>query len=81
MFATFLVYHAEGPDVQCNAKQTSVSILIPMTSNGLTDIHTSAACSAAMSVPITSLPYFGVKLSCVCLMFAYRKNYPITYSL
>ena len=22
----------------------------------------------------TSLPYFGVKLSCVCLMFAYRKN-------
>ena len=23
---------------------------------------------------ITSLPYFGVKLSCVCLMFAYRKN-------
>ena len=22
---------------------------------------------------ITSLPYFGVKLSCVCLMFAYRK--------
>ena len=21
----------------------------------------------------TSLPYFGVKLSCVCLMFAYRK--------
>ena len=23
---------------------------------------------------ITSLPYFGVKLSCVCLMFAFRKN-------
>ena len=23
---------------------------------------------------ITSLPYFGVKLSCVCLMFAYRKD-------
>ena len=23
---------------------------------------------------ITSLPYFGVKLSCVCHMFAYRKN-------
>ena len=22
----------------------------------------------------TSLPYFRVKLSCVCLMFAYRKN-------
>ena len=22
----------------------------------------------------TSLPYFGVKLSCVCLMFAYRKK-------
>ena len=22
----------------------------------------------------TSFPYFGVKLSCVCLMFAYRKN-------
>ena len=33
---------------------------------------------------ITSLPYFGVKLSCVCLMFAYRKtaySYPkVTYS-
>ena len=33
----------------------------------------------------TSLPYFGVKLSCVCLMFAYRKkiaySYPkVTYS-
>ena len=23
---------------------------------------------------ITSLPYFGVKLSCVCLLFAYRKK-------
>ena len=23
---------------------------------------------------ITSWPYFGVKLSCVCLMFAYRKK-------
>ena len=23
---------------------------------------------------ITSLPYFRVKLSCVCLMFAYRKK-------
>ena len=22
----------------------------------------------------TSLPYFGVKLSCVCLMYAYRKK-------
>ena len=32
----------------------------------------------------TSLPYFGVKLSCVCLMFAYRKiayRYPkVTHS-
>ena len=26
----------------------------------------------------TSLPYFGVKLSCVCLVFAYRKV--MTYS-
>ena len=25
----------------------------------------------------TSLPYFGVKLSCVCLMFAYRKKLPV----
>ena len=25
----------------------------------------------------TSLPYFGVKLSCVCLMFAYRNKLPI----
>ena len=25
---------------------------------------------------ITSLPYFRVKLRCVCLMFAYRKNCP-----
>ena len=27
----------------------------------------------------TSLPYFGVKLSCVCLMFAHRKRV-MTYS-
>ena len=27
-------------------------------------------------VNVTSLPYFGVKLSCVCLMFAYRKKLP-----
>ena len=27
----------------------------------------------------TSLPYFGVKLSCVCLMFAYKKKI-MTYS-
>ena len=26
---------------------------------------------------LTSLPYFGVKLSCVSLMFAYRKKQPI----
>ena len=25
---------------------------------------------------ITSFPYFGVKLSCVCLMIAYRKKLP-----
>ena len=25
---------------------------------------------------VTSLAYFGVKLSCVCLMFAYRKKWP-----
>ena len=25
---------------------------------------------------LTSLPYFGVKLSCVCLMIAYRKKIP-----
>ena len=25
---------------------------------------------------ITSFPYFGVKLSCVCLMIAYRKKIP-----
>ena len=24
----------------------------------------------------TSFPYFGVKLSCVCLMIAYRKKLP-----
>ena len=28
---------------------------------------------------MTSLPYFGVKFSCVCLMFAYRKKV-MTYS-
>ena len=28
---------------------------------------------------LTSLPYFRVKLSCVCLMFAYRKKV-VTYS-
>ena len=27
----------------------------------------------------TSLPYFGVKLSCVCLMFAYRKKIAYSY--
>ena len=27
-----------------------------------------------MMMMITSLPYFEVKPSCVCLMFAYRKN-------
>ena len=30
-------------------------------------------------ISFTSLPYFGVKLSCVCLMFAYRKKV-MTYS-
>ena len=25
---------------------------------------------------LTSFPYFGVKLSCVCLMIAYRKKLP-----
>ena len=29
------------------------------------------------NVDMTSLPYFGVKLSCVYLMFAYRKKLPI----
>ena len=29
----------------------------------------------------TSLPYFGVKLSCVCLMFAYRKKSQACYRL
>ena len=24
----------------------------------------------------TSFPYFGVKLSCICLMIAYRKKFP-----
>ena len=28
----------------------------------------------------TSLPYFGVKLSCVCLMFAYRREIAYAYS-
>ena len=31
----------------------------------------------------TSLPYFGVKLSCVCLVFAYRMTYSdpiVTYN-
>ena len=28
---------------------------------------------------MTSLPYFGVKLSCVCLMFAYRKEIAYSY--
>ena len=30
-------------------------------------------------VNFTSLPYFGVKLSCVCLMFAYRKKIAYSY--
>ena len=32
-----------------------------------------------MKIETTSLPYFGVKLSCVCLMFVYRKKV-MTYS-
>ena len=28
------------------------------------------------NLTITSFPYFGVKLSCVCLMIAYRKKLP-----
>ena len=28
---------------------------------------------------LTSFPYFGVKLICVCLMFAYRKKSKGTY--
>ena len=31
------------------------------------------------NIMLTSLPYFRVKLSCVCLMFAYRKKV-MTYS-
>ena len=31
------------------------------------------------NIMLTSLPYFRVKLSCVCLMFAYRKKV-VTYS-
>ena len=31
-------------------------------------------CSKPTIIITTSLPYFGVKLSCVCLMFAYRKK-------
>ena len=27
-----------------------------------------------LEIEVTSLPYFWVKLSCVCLMFAYRKK-------
>ena len=36
--------------------------------------------SKAMTIKLTSLPYFSVKLSCVCLMFAYRKKKIMTYS-
>ena len=44
--------------------------------NKLTYIMTYMAALAAKngSAIVTSLPYFGVKLSCVCLMFAYRKK-------
>ena len=30
----------------------------------------------AVAVISTSFPYFGVKLSCVCLIIAYRKKLP-----
>ena len=35
-----------------------------------------------VAIITTSLPYFGVKLSCICLLFAYSKDgYPkLTYS-
>ena len=29
-----------------------------------------------VSINVTSFPYFRVKLSCVCLMIAYRKKLP-----
>ena len=39
--------------------------------------HTPAnqsVCRYVAEILVTSLPYFRVKLSCVCLMFAYRKQ-------
>ena len=33
-----------------------------------------ATTEAAVVIITTSFPYFGVKLSCVCLMIAYRKK-------
>ena len=35
--------------------------------------HTPIIPTCTLKISQTSLPYFGVKLSCVCLMFAYRK--------
>ena len=32
-----------------------------------------------LTIRNTSLPYFGVKLSCVCLMFAFRKKIAYSY--
>ena len=36
--------------------------------------HDGIVFSNIVSISITSLPYFRVKLSCVCLMFAYIKT-------
>ena len=52
------------------AKILSIGIVVTEKKFGLTKII----------IIITSLPYFGVKLSCVCLMFAYRKKLPIVSS-
>ena len=40
----------------------------------LNKVDTTNRCEALKEVMFSNYVYFGVKLSCVCLMFAYRKK-------
>ena len=51
---------------QTETSPSEVSSPSPVTTSGY-------FANISLKLMKTSLPYFGVKLSCVCLMFAYRK--------
>ena len=72
-----MTYHATSSteDAESLARMTlSPAISAQLHTFSFTDTHLEDVETLAVG---TSLPYFGVKLSCVCLMFAYRKKQPI----